>query len=382
LTVTFERIWSDQFGAVEINYLPGGSGGVTNYVFMGARGNNMAQGATRLSFSPPDPSLRTNLYVRFCLLPPVIGGNPQHEIPAPNGGVPIGEGTLFSDVALVRYDTSLYPPTYSNTGAAICVGFDTNGNYSLDPDEITQISPYRFRIIDNSQYETARLECTGGSWLFYWPFPFDFHWASEFMSYFVGGSPPVGSTESNTTIHADDPRLSHRVGAVFNADGLAQGKEILFGPTSALAETVLDDPILLDNIVWNTLVQMRPTVQNYYSIPPGNQDPNPTHVFDPFPLAVNSLSFESYDLFLSFGVCLIQGNIIVTVRKSDKAMIGCRIQADITDMYDWNMEGFDIDKIPGTVQAGYNTLGNAAGHIYVERVHLDNEVENISFTFQ
>lgn len=381
LTITFERIWSDQFGGVEINFLPGGSGRVTNYVYMGARANDMAQGAARLSFSPSDPALRTNLYVRFCLLPPVYGGNPPVEIPAPNGGVPLGDGSLFSNVALVGYDSS-QPPMNMNSeaGAAICVGFDTNGNYNLDPEEITQISPQHFLIVNNNQYETARIECSTGAWLAHWPSIFSFHWASEFMSFFLGGSPPVGTTDTNVTIQANDPRLSHRVGALFNASGLAPGKELLAGSGSEIVEDILEETRLRQNIIWPTLVALRSmnTVREYFSQPPGNQEP--LHTFDPFPLTENGFIFSDADLFLSFGGVTITGNVTVTVRRSDMVMTECRIQGQITDMYDWNMEEWGMDRIPGTVQAGYNTLGDS-GRIFLSRIILDNIVEGIQFTF-
>ncbi|MCH8528758.1 MAG: hypothetical protein LAT79_16655, partial [Kiritimatiellae bacterium] len=270
---------------------------------------------------------------------------------------------IDSEEGLYHVEIVDRPDTEGMGFSFFVMGYDINGNGVLDIDEVDISKLFPIRFVDKQEYlntsDLTILLGTGASIL-------QFHLAASHLDFFHGISTTLGVWNGavfNTLLEGDDPRLEHRVGAVWNETS-AMAPHILYPENSAVNNKIRGNVMFIDAIReyktdnQDILLQAAQAAEGNVDVAFEIND----HVI------VFDGDQDAYyqDVYNAFGKAELNGEVTFTIEFEDDELKINKVFVDavLTDLYDWdyvfwmNATALTFDHHLAKVQAGYPTLGN------------------------
>lgn len=360
MSVTVEKLWSDQILLVACNFLPGGSGcrcgfgGELHYILVGTRA----------------PSDEGRVKMRVV----VTNGSPDIVMfqLSTDGASAIATGEAEGDVIKFRVPG----PMNDSDDYFVHVGVDQNGDNTLSSDELRVKFPYKVKFVDATTYSLADF-AVRSLYLAGWA---ALPTAANNLKAFLDGDVPNGATEQPIAVDARDRNtpLEHPTGLHFNATSCtAITTEYIFGVNSLVADKVARSSTYR-NLIMTILDLRRQDVQNWFNT-------NSVAEVRQFTWELNlTVDFDSGslvdDLHFAFGKAKFTGSVSVTAIRNGSGFRYDYEHAILVgtqkDLYDWDYDIRTPDRLCAVLQAGYPSLGTA-GEVKANRVNLNHQISLI-----
>ena len=270
------------------------------------------------------------------------------------------------------------PVSFNNAGNfqryEVVAGLDANADGILQNSEVTAVMPKQFVLVTQSDYDNADwalwgLGGLGGMFT---------DVAADLLEAFRTGAIPPGATSARRTL--DSTALTHPVGAIWNFSNTARVAHYTFPQSSGVAQAVANaTPV--KNAIRSRLgtVTQRAEILVYFM-------QNPTvmeHTFGPWEIPPTGVVFggANPDLLFAFHGVNISGQMLVTVRRSDRQVTSITYEGSFTDLYDFDYNAAIPAPTAARVQTGFPTLGNY-GNVFFTTVQFQLQDNSFNFQFQ
>lgn len=407
--VDIESTWSDQIQGVAVNSVPGATGyngtnhtdgslvSMKDYLFMGTRTDNRLYVKSQFRLTPDLPSIRSILLFR--LYTTREQGWVMDDSAASSDGA-VG-GTIQGNVASMSslLGQSHFPNQHWPIHVAWGLDDDRNGLLAGPNDgtkrEVREIGRDRIEAVDRRMFNFANAELDSlrlagvGSILYNRPHSRNFLYAFQNDLGLDGAINFV----NGTTVQAGEYKLTHNVGALFNAQGSAPINKAVFTPTSGTSSLLRDvavSPTMLD-FIDATLTRHKQTVVDWFAAPANATADE--HRFT-FASARPEVSFQpdpNQDLFTALGDTVTSGmTISVTVRRQiiDGLQVVSSSAASLggvmTDLYDFDFDTAHPAPLAAVMQSGFNGGTDrdvAGGRVYKNEIHFSGSAA-VSYSYR
>jgi hypothetical protein len=291
--------------------------------------------------------------------------------------------------------------TFSSTGAhkiyEVLIGFDTDENGHLSDQEAPPAQRFGTVIITTDDYQDAYLELAvlGGNWGAMLGLPC----ASSALLLFLGlpetsGIPilPNSYDPARVSQSADDPYLTHNVGALFSASTRSSDirsfiwSGMRFGSENLFSKKVEESTALREKINAAIKGQMG-TIAGYFQANPDALEMRPQVFFPKEDVPGTDFRIsegDNSDLHLALGRAVVNGGISFTINRSLSQITALLLSGTTRDLYDFNYESSTIAQLAATCQIGWEIYKEDSdpvsgwrrpGQIFQDTVILDRVFE-------
>ena len=403
--VDLNRVISDQFAGVDVNYSPGSSGysGIDrlpgapsleekNYILMGARSSGRVELDFDVTIQPNTPALRNKLRFNLARSTEPV----QNFTPLDNPGSAFEQENYLSLGGIPRTDPNRNDTITADDTYTLLWGYDSNNDAVLNLDsqrrrpgngELLQYINLPVKIVTQNAYDEAVATLGAATKLAGGPY------TANFVDAFLKNSGIKGAINSvdGESVSVNEYKLTHNVGAKFDTTGTARVNTSTF--TMASGSTAGNGVPMVQDIAQSqamqfvyiaTLVQHGAEIGQWFVNP--SNSASQSHWFT-FTSAAPETEFKSNssdsiesDLHNTVGamstdrvIVSMLVNRVTGANGPALAVTQYRFAGIVNDLYDFD---FDIDpndwtlpgigkpsKLGATIQAGFGTLGTA-GEIF------------------